>query len=167
MTQSNPAHAPWLHFMLTYCRLFSKRSCHVYRFLVKIKMFLMFYCVQQILKAIWRLQKNLCQRSTYFWIHLCTIHAHTLILYKKDKNITSGRWAPSLTWENSSNQKTHMIIKYMYWLREKNHEFNSSSFEQTWIHFNQECIVLNWVEISPVVLEKISFEFCQYIFAIS
>ena len=34
-------------------------------------------------------------------------------------------------------------------------EVNGSSFQQTWITFTQSCFVPSWVEIGPVVLEKI------------
>ena len=43
------------------------------------------------------------------------------------------------------------------------YEFSGSSFEQTWIPFIQECIVPSLVEISPAVLEKRVFKFCQCI----
>ena len=33
-------------------------------------------------------------------------------------------------------------------------ELNGSSFEQTWIPFNQECFVRSLIEISPVALGK-------------
>ena len=62
------------------------------------------------------------------------------ILKCKQKPLTKDPWATSLTWENSSNQQTHMII-IMLIERRKNPlftlwEFNGSSFEQTWIEFS-------------------------------
>ena len=38
------------------------------------------------------------------------------------------------------------------------------SFEQNWIYITRGCFVPSLLEISPVVLEKKIFEFCQYIF---
>ena len=46
-------------------------------------------------------------------------------------------------------------------------EFNGSSFEQICIPLIQGCIVPSSVEISPAVLEKKIFKFCQCIFTIS
>ena len=37
------------------------------------------------------------------------------------------------------------------------------SFEQNWIYITRGCFVRSLLEISPVVLEKKIFEFCQYI----
>ena len=45
-------------------------------------------------------------------------------------------------------------------------ELNSSSCEQTWIPFTQECFVPNLVENGPSVLKKRIFSFRQCIFAI-
>ena len=47
---------------------------------------------------------------------------------------------------------------------EKNRDLHLISI---WVRFTKRCIVTNFVEIGPVVLEKKIFKFCQYIVAIS
>ena len=40
------------------------------------------------------------------------------------------------------------------------------SFEQTWIPFTQGCLLPSLIEISPAILQKKIFKFCQFFFAI-
>ena len=68
---------------------------------------------------------------------------------------------------NNTNYYIIMLIKrrknplYTLW------EFNGSSFEQICIPLIQGCIAPSSIEISPAVLEKKIFKFCQCIFTIS
>ena len=80
------------------------------------------------------------------------------------QNETRGPWATSLTWETSFSQSYNFITRLIW--RGKNtiisHLITEQSFfVKPWVPFTQECFAPCLVEISPVVIEKKSFKFCN------
>ena len=72
-------------------------------------------------------------------------------------------------WPSSSGEKDFNISSmcFCYFVIISPWKIGCPSFGQTWIPFNQGCIVPSLVEIGTLVLEKKIFKFRQYIFAIS
>ena len=61
---------------------------------------------------------------------------------------TTGPWATSLTWENSSNQLTHTCMIIIMWLTEKNIIY---FLRMEWLFlFYENGMVLNWTNLNPL-----------------